>query len=104
MADGIYAALEQALVLSERMQVAAESGAWEQVADLDRERQRQLDRDYPHDARSRCLLLAMLKHNQALLARIRGVQEGLGKELARQRERRHALNTYMAVVRGHLSA
>lgn len=103
-ADEAYAALERALALSERMQAAAESEAWEQVAELERERQRQLDQDYPDDARSRSLLLAMLGHNRTLLARIRGVQDGLGRELARQRERRHALNTYMAVVRGHLSA
>jgi hypothetical protein len=104
VADERHAALEQALALSERMQAAAENEAWQQVADLEHERQRQLQRGYPNDARSRHLLLAMLKQNQALLARIGGVQEGLGRELARQRERRHALNTYMAVVKGHLSA
>lgn len=100
--DASVAQLERALISSERMRAAAEEGAWELVATLEKERRDQLERGYPKDERSRPYLSAMLEHNRAVIARIRETQAGLSAELVKQRGRRHAMGSYMTVVRESL--
>lgn len=100
---GAHANLEQALALSGRMLAAAEDGAWDRVAELERECRRQLEHGYPDDSQSRTFLAVMLEHNRMLQARVKVAREGIRAKLAEQCGRYRALGTYMAVIREGLS-
>jgi RecA-family ATPase len=95
MSDIAYAGLQRALEITLQMLAAAADGQWQQVVELDAERQPCI-RQQRHDPRSRELLTTLHQHNEDLLKRADAARDMLESELSRHKYNHHALSVYIA--------
>jgi hypothetical protein len=95
MSDSVHAGLQRALDITVQMLAAAADGQWQQVIELDVERQPCL-RQHGYDPGSRELLTTLYQHNEHLLRRADDARETLERELSRHKYNHRALSVYMA--------
>ncbi|MBB6247280.1 hypothetical protein [Rhodanobacter sp. A1T4] len=95
MSDSAYAGLQRALDITLQMLAASADGQWQQVAELEAERQPCI-RQHGDDQRSRELLTTLHQHNEHLLKRADVAREALERELSQHKYNHRALNVYIA--------
>ncbi len=95
MSDAACDGLQRALDITQQMLAAAADGQWQQVVELDSERQPCL-RQHRYDQGSGELLTALYQQNEHLLKRADAARDALQRELSQQKYNHHALNAYIA--------
>jgi len=95
MSDASDAGLQRALVITLQMLTAADEGEWQQVIELDTERQPWMQPTLS-DRRSSELLTTLHQHNERLLERAAAARESVQRELGRHKYNHRALSVYIA--------
>ena len=95
MSDVAYAGLQRAVEITLQMLAAAADGQWQQVVELDAERQPCI-RQHRYDHRSSELLTTLHQHNEHLLKRADVARAELESELSRHKYNHRALSVYIA--------
>lgn len=93
-----FGALDQALVVSSQMVDAAEKGLWDEVAELDRQRQPLLRAHDPADRRSHRLLQQLMADNQQLIRLAELARSQALQQLNQHSHAYRALSAYVSLA------